>query len=276
MFESLYVLESFFYEGDLVAASLVCTFLFVLGAIWASFSCLVAYRLTTLAEGRSILSTISYPPSYCESCGRKLSIIELIPVIGWVLCRGRCLTCGAKIPARYPLMELLLGFACASTPFFMTDFWAAFAATFVLLSGFMIAVIDWENSMVPEELTWVLLFTGLIASPIEIDIQFRVIGAAIGAGLAWSMTTVPGWIRGIDTRAWGDVAMAAGVGAWLGCFLIAPVCVAAAVIQFAVCLFLGREENGGTWSPFGPALMASFAVSLPTYPLMIDLLRPSI
>jgi leader peptidase (prepilin peptidase)/N-methyltransferase len=277
MLETISELEAFFHEGDIVAATLVCSFLFVLGAVSASFSCLVAYRLKTLDEGQSVLSAISFPPSHCEGCGRRLGVLELVPILGWLACRGRCPSCGARIPARYPIMEFLLGAACASSPFVLASFAAAAAATVVLVLGFLIAVIDWENSMVPEELTWVLLFAGLLASPVEPELQYRVVGAAIGAVLGWAMTTVPGWWKGVDTRAWGDVAMAAGVGAWMGCFAVAPLCVAAAAVHLVVCLaYGGKGEEGGTWTPFGPALMTSFAIAAMTYPAFMGLVRPEL
>jgi leader peptidase (prepilin peptidase)/N-methyltransferase len=277
MLETIADIEALFRDGDIVIAVLICSFLFVLGAVSASFSCLVAYRLKSLEDGQSVLSAISFPPSFCEGCGRRLGILELVPVLGWLTCRGKCPSCGAKIPPRYPVMEFLLGAACAATPFLMPSLGEAAAATFVLVLGFLAAVIDWENSMVPEELTWVLLFVGLLASPVEPYLQYRVVGAAIGAALGWAMTTVPGWIKGVDTRAWGDVAMTAGVGAWMGCFAVAPICVAAAAVHLVVCLVhQDKDKDGGSWTPFGPALMSCFAAATLSYPLFIGILRPEL
>lgn len=277
MLEIISELEAFFHEGDVVVIGLVCSFLFVLGAVSASFSCLVAYRLKGLGEGQSVLSTISFPPSHCEGCGRRLAPLELVPILGWLVYRGRCPSCGSSIPARYPVMEFLLGAACAASPLVLPGFAEAAAAAFVLVIGFLVAVIDWENAMVPEELTWTLLFVGMLASPIEPELQYRVVGAAIGAGLGWAMTTVPGWMKGVDTRAWGDVAMAAGVGAWMGCFAVAPLCVAAAAAHLVMCLaYGGKREEGGTWTPFGPALMVSFAAAVMAYPTFMGLVRPDL
>jgi leader peptidase (prepilin peptidase)/N-methyltransferase len=279
MLQTILELDSFFMKGDPVVATLAAFFLFVLGTIAASFSCLVAYRLKNLEEGVPIIRAISFPPSHCKNCGHRLGVVELIPVVGWIIGRGRCRSCGARVPVIYPVMEFLLGTACAALPFATGSIVAVAAPLFVLLIGFLAAIIDWENAMVPEELTWVILFAGLLASPVEPDLQYRVVGAAIGAVLGWLMTTVPGWIRGADTRAWGDVAMAAGVGAWMGCFGVAPACFAAAAIHIAISLANGDRNNdsdGRAWTPFGPALMAAFALSVTFHPVLMGLVRPDL
>lgn len=277
MLRTIADLDTFFREGDLVVAATFATILFVVGAVVASFSCLVAYRMKFLEDEESIMRAISFPPSRCDNCGRRLTALELIPVFGWMLHKGRCPTCGASIPARYPIMEFLLGTACAMTPFIFGGLLPALPAVLVLTLGFLIAMIDWENSIVPEELTWILVFTGLLMSPVEAELEYRVVGAAIGALGGWVMTTVPGWIRGIDTRAWGDVAMAAGVGAWLGCFAVPAAFIAAAALHGAICIANGAGRNEErVWTPFGPALMAVFAVMMSAHIWIMPLVRPDL
>ncbi|NTF17538.1 prepilin peptidase [Agrobacterium rubi] len=275
--ETITVLDSFFGNGDPVVTVAYALTLFVVGSVVASFSCLVAYRMTLLEDEQSLLRAISFPPSHCDGCGRRLTVVELMPVIGWILRRGRCPTCGARIPARYPVMEFLLGAACAATPFVFGGIADAAPAVFVLLAGFLVAIIDWDNSMIPEEITWVILFAGLFLSPAEAEIEYRVAGAAIGAVGGWVMTTVPGWLKGVDTRAWGDVAMAAGVGAWVGCFLVPSALMAAAVIHFVICLTRGAgRDDSQVWTPFGPALMVVFAAAMVAHPWLTPLLRPDL
>lgn len=274
-------LDAFYVAGDPVVIATISVFLFVIGAVVASFSCLVAYRLKTIRDDQSIISAISFPASHCDGCGRKLSLVELIPVFGWIIARGRCNTCGARIPVRYPATEAALGAVVALMPFLAGGLSLALPAIFLCCLGFMIAVIDWENGMIPEELTWILLFAGLILSPYELDVTYRVTGAAIGAGLAWMMITVPGWIRGVDTRAWGDVAMVAGAGAWLGCWVVSWTCVLAAAIHMVISVINSRvhlrddaeRETDGievdpVWTPLGPAMMAALVVTAVALPIM--------
>jgi Type II secretory pathway, prepilin signal peptidase PulO and related peptidases len=275
MLQTIHELDSLLVAGDPVVGILYALLLFVAGAVVASFSGLVAFRFKSLDDGQSALRAISFPPSRCESCGRMLTALELVPVIGWIVCRGRCPTCGAKIPLRYPVTEFLTGAAFASVPFVAGGLAPALPTLFILAIGFLIAVIDWENSIVPEELTWVLMFAGLLASPVEPDLHYRVVGAAIGALGGWFMTTVPGWMRGVDTRAWGDVAMAAGVGAWMGCFAGYPVLFAAAALHLAICVANGAGgKDEQVWTPFGPALMAAFAAAMVFHPWMTGIFRP--
>jgi len=277
MLRTIAELDIFFGDGDPIVSVAYALILFVFGAVIASFSCLVAYRMTLLEEGEPILRAISFPPSSCDRCRRRLHAIELVPIVGWLISRGRCRSCGAEIPARYPIMELLLGVACAAPPFLFGGLIPAIPAILVIATAFLVAIIDWENSIVPEELTWVLIFAGLLLSPVETELQYRVAGAALGALGGWFMTTVPGWIRGVDARAWGDVAMAASVGAWIGCFAIPAACLAAAVVHLAICLANGAgKADGRVWTPFGPALMGVFAAFVSFHPWIMPLIRPDL
>lgn len=277
MLQTIADLDSFFAAGDAVVTTLYVFFLFGIGAVAASFSCLVAYRMRSLDEGASILKAASLPASHCDSCGKRLSLIELIPVIGWIASRGRCPSCGSSIPVRYPALEFALGAACAALPFLAGGLLASAPLVLALLVAFLAAVIDWDNSYVPEEITWVLLFTGLFMSPIEADLQYRVAGAAVGALGGWFMTSIPGLVRGIDTRAWGDVAMTAGVGAWLGCFAVPAAFMLAAVLHLMICAAngAGRGEER-VWTPFGPALMAAFVAMVATSTWVMPLVRPAL
>lgn len=190
--------------------------------------------------------------------------MDLVPVLGWMLARGRCRSCGGAVPARYPAMEALLGAVCAATPFLFGGLTAqCAAAVFVACAGFLAAAIDWENSLVPEEITWTILFAGLLLSPFEADPTTRIVGAAAGALLVWFSMSVIGWWKRIDTRAIGDVAMGAAGGAWLGLQPVSWWLFAACMVHIAICLFAAEEDaDGMTWVPFGPALMSTLAASL--------------
>lgn len=281
MTETIELVDGLFRDGDVAVGCLVAAFLFVLGSAVASFAGLVAYRLKTLDPDVSILKAISWPPSHCEGCGTGLRARDLVPVFGWLASGGRCARCGTCVPVRYPITELLLGAVVAAFPFAMGGLQVSALPILAVLVAFTIAVVDWENAMVPEELTWGLLFCGLCTAALEADPEIRIYGAGLGALLAWLMTTVPGWLKGADTRAWGDVAMAAAVGAWLGTFAVIPALVAAAILHLAIGVaaraHLARhtpEGEDGVWVPFGPALMAAFVAAIPIHPVLRGLLSP--
>lgn len=259
MDEQLAILNSFFDAGDPIVVSTVAAFLFLVGACIASFSCLVAFRLARVSDDMPLISAISTPPSACDHCGRRLSVLNLVPVLGWLLARGRCGGCGCRVPARYPFFEALLGVACASAPFLFGGLNAmSIAAIFVACAAFLAAAIDWENSLVPEEVTWSLLFAGLLLSPFEGDIWSRVAGAGTGALLVWLSMALIGWWKRIDTRAIGDVAMGAAGGAWLGLMPVSWWLLAASAVHVLLCVKAAqKDEDGLRWLPFGPAMMGA-------------------
>jgi leader peptidase (prepilin peptidase)/N-methyltransferase len=268
MHEQVELFNAFFAAGDLVVVATITGFLFLLGACAASFSCLVAFRLARLPEDRPLIAAISTPPSSCDHCGRRLSMLDLVPVLGWLAARGTCRDCGGNVPARYPALEAAMGLVCAAAPFVFGGLTAqCFAAVFVACAAFLAAAIDWENGLVPEEVTWTLLFSGLLASPFVTDVWSRAAGAALGAVLVWLSMALIGWWKRIDTRAVGDVAMGAAGGAWLGLQPVSWWLFAACFVHVAICaLAASEDEEGMTWLPFGPALMGVLPVALAVSP----------
>ena len=239
----------------------VSIFLFLFGAVLASFTGLVVHRLGHLEEGDSVLYAISVPPSHCESCGKRLGFLELVPVLGWVISKGKCSDCGYSVPIKYPFIEALLGISFAAIPFIVGDFdWWVLSFGLVLAIGFMIAWIDLEHHIIPEEATWLLLFSGLLISPASYDIFDKVVGAAVCTAAMWLSLTVVGMLKGEDTHAGGDVAMAAAAGAWVGIGMT-PVFLFATSLVYTCHAGLERY-HGRKWTPMGPALTVSLLISL--------------
>jgi leader peptidase (prepilin peptidase)/N-methyltransferase len=268
MQEQIELFNAFFVAGDPFVVGTITAFLFLLGACVASFSCLVAFRLARLPEDRPLIAAISTPPSSCDHCDRRLSMLDLVPILGWLVARGKCRGCGNRVPARYPALEAAMGMICASTPFVFGGLnGQCLAAIFVASMAFLAAAIDWENGLVPEEVTWTLLFAGLLASPFDGDIWSRAAGAALGSVLVWFSMALIGWWKRVDTRAVGDVAMGAAGGAWLGLQPVSWWLFVACLVHVALCAFTARkDEEGMTWLPFGPALMGTLTVSLALSP----------
>lgn len=245
--------------GDPVLNAIALAFLWMAGAVVASFSGLVADRIGGVEEGGSVLAALSSPPSRCDGCGRRIPAVNLVPVFGWLACRGKC-GCGAKVPARYPLTEALAGTATAAIPLLADGAgpWTA-AGIFLLWAGLLVSWVDVKEHIVPEELTWAMLFAGLLASPYEPDVFVRVAGAATCCAAMWLSLACVGWMKGIDARAGGDVALAAAAGAWIGmqgtvCFLLAS---SLSFVAYAGPLRL----RGVEWVPMGPALCFGLVVT---------------
>jgi leader peptidase (prepilin peptidase)/N-methyltransferase len=181
------------------------------GALFGSFLNVCILRLPA---GESVVS----PPSRCPRCGKGVTWYDNIPVLSWVLLRGRCRHCGEPISVQYPLVELATAGIWA---------WAAWrhgpslealrGAIFgTILLG--IAMTDAREYIIPDEFTWGGLAIGLLFSlagglP---GLAQAVLGAALGFGLLWMVGMVGTWALKQDAMGGGDIKMMAMVGAFLG------------------------------------------------------------
>lgn len=206
--------------------ALTVAFAAALGAIVGSFANVVVYRLP---RGESVV----HPGSRCPNCGRRLSAIDLVPVLSWVALRGRCRTCHAPISARYPLVELLMAgvfvaLALAFPPEIVGAGLLLLLAAVAMLV--MAALIDLERYVLPDVLTLPalalvllgsLLWRGVDGLPDQLE---AVAGALAGAGILVLINRVGGLVlrRLGDTseRLWpislDQVNVAALVGAAFG------------------------------------------------------------
>lgn len=182
----------------------------VLGLVVGSFIGLVSLRWPAeqdIVAGRS----------RCAGCARTLAIRDLIPVLSYTASSGRCRTCRARIPVRYPLLELacagigLWAAAHQSGPLALVT--AAFGWTLLL-----IAVIDAEHYWLPDALTLPLLATGLIAAGVLAPgaLADRAVGAAAGFAILWGLAWIYRRLRGRDGLGGGDPRLFAAIGAWVG------------------------------------------------------------
>lgn len=243
---------------DFWFSTILATLFFVLGASIASFAGLAYSRLAAMSADASILKTISFPRSHCDHCHKVLNPLELFPIVGWLLNKGRCSSCRQKIPALFPGIEIALGALSASVFIAYRDDLVAVLTILALLWALsIIAAIDFAIHIIPDELSWPLLFLGLLYSPFEPDIQIRVAGAAFGFGITWSMMALTGFIAGEDNVAWGDITLGAVTGAWLGIF-VAPFSLLAFCVFFILISLpaLKRGQKGEACAPaFGLALI---------------------
>lgn len=184
----------------------------LLGLIFGSFIAAVTVRMPRDED-------IVLARSHCMSCGQPLKPWHLVPVLSWLLQRGRCAMCGAAVSPRYILIE------CAAAAL---GVWAALASTGDLIwtiataalgwQLLLIALIDAENFWLPDELTLPLIASGLIASavlasgwPIP-----QIIGAIAGFAGLWLIALAYQRLRGRQGMGSGDPILFAGVGAWVG------------------------------------------------------------
>jgi leader peptidase (prepilin peptidase)/N-methyltransferase len=260
----------------------------LLGLIIGSFLNVVIYRLPLILErqwraecAQSEASSappaqseqparfdLIVPRSACPSCHRTISAIHNIPVLSFVLLRGRCAYCQARISLRYPAIELL---TAALTALVVLRFGLqASSVCALLVTWFLIALafIDLDHQLLPDSLTLPLLWLGLLASltgwsamgsNLPVDPVSAIGGAAAGYLSLWLIYHGFRLLTGKEGMGYGDFKLLGALGAWLGWQLILPIVLVAAacgaLVGALVLAIQGRTR--ATPLAFGPYLAAS-------------------
>ncbi len=250
------------------------TVAFVLGLLIGSFLNVVILRLPKRLEwqwrqqSREFLEiSETYDPSppgivvqssHCPKCAHKLAAWENIPLLSFLMLRGKCRSCGTPISWQYPAVELITGLAFAACVWRFGIGWESglglvLSAVLVTLSG-----IDLRTTLLPDELTYPLLWIGLLASLINVyvDPTASILGAVVGYLSLWSVYWLFKLVTGKEGMGYGDFKLLAALGAWCGVSAILPIVMISslvgAVIGSAWLLIQGRDR--ATQIPFGPYL----------------------
>jgi leader peptidase (prepilin peptidase)/N-methyltransferase len=182
----------------------------VFGSCIGSFINVVIHRLP---RGESVVS----PPSSCPSCGHQIRPWENVPVLGWIILRGRCSACNIHISARYPLIEMTVGLLSAASLWWFGPTLQAMTSFILLTCMLAIAFIDWEHMIIPDPLSLGLLVLGLLVSPWSATgIVGALVGAVVGGGLLLFVGLLWEKLRGVEAMGGGDVKLMAAAGAFLG------------------------------------------------------------
>lgn len=241
-----------------------------LGAIMGSFLNVVIHRgpvLWKLVDGEARGNLVA-PGSYCPQCRESIRALHLIPLLGFIILRGKCAACSARIAIRYPLVELAGAFcALIALTIFGVTIEAIFAFAFFLFL-IPLGVIDFETGYLPDALTLPLLLLGVIASAVgvfNVSLFESVLGALIGYGAFRLIDFIFLRLRGVEGLGQGDAKLLAAIGAWLGWAALPPVVFLAALLALAgvAAAALGGVKVGReTPVPFGPALAGAGAAAM--------------
>jgi leader peptidase (prepilin peptidase)/N-methyltransferase len=234
-----------------------------IGAIIGSFLNVVIHRLP---RGESL----SRPGSHCSSCGASVAPYDNVPVLSWLLLRGRCRDCAASISARYPLVEVLTAVLLAAVVA-ARGFVPELALWLPLVAGLVAcAAIDLEHRLIPNRITGPLAALGL-AGAIAVRGDEAVELAAAGAG-AFVFLLIPALLRP-GGMGMGDVKLAGVIGLFLGVWVIPALLVAFTAGSLVGGFLIAREGPGARKRavPFGPFLALGAVVGLLAGPELIDL-----
>lgn len=225
---------------------------FIAGAIVGSF---LATILVRWPQGRSVVAG----RSQCDGCGAALGPAELVPILSFLVARGRCRRCGARIDARHALIEAAAGLiglvAMVAHPLPMA------AATMVFgLFLLILAALDAEHQWLPDALTLPLIPLGLLAAwlgwgPPLVD---RAVGVVAGGGMLWGLAWLYRRLRGREGLGGGDPKLLAGIGAWVGVLHLPLVLLGAGLFGLAAAALMhlrGARVGAATRLPLG-TLMA--------------------
>lgn len=201
---------------------------------------------------------LARPSSRCPACAHPIAWHENIPILGWLRLRGRCSACGERISARYPIVEAATGLLFAAIAWRygaqpLTLLWCAFGAVLLAL-----ALIDWDTTLLPDDLTQPLLWAGLTAAALgwTLPLSDSLWGAIAGYLSLWSVYWLFKLTTGKEGMGFGDFKLLAALGAWLGWSMIVPIVLAASVIGAVVGLAMKASGalREGRYVPFGPFL----------------------
>lgn len=185
---------------------------------------------------------------------------HLIPVISWMLLRARCAFCGARIPIRYPLIEMAGGMLALLSVGLFGIGWPALAVFAFLCALLVLAVIDIETGYLPDMVTLPLLFCGIVINGLAglfAGLGSAVMGAAAGYGVFWLLRFAYLKLRGVEGLGLGDAKMLAAIGAWLGWASLPFVALGASLAGLAIVgglALTGRAIDGQSAVRFGPFL----------------------
>lgn len=203
--------------------------------------------------------SLSQPRSRCPHCQHAITWYENIPVVSWLYLRGRCKQCKQRISVRYPLVEITTAalFAWCIHRWGFTPagwVWCGFSAALLTL-----ALIDWDTTYLPDDITLPLLWAGLLATALGwtgITLQHALWGAAAGYLSLWSIYWLFKLITGKEGMGYGDFKLFAALGAWFGWQALVPIILMASIIGavIGIAMKLRSQLREGGYIPFGPFL----------------------
>lgn len=272
-------METLLFAAPATLAATLAALLF--GLLIGSFLNVVVYRLPVMAQ-RELDNYIAHeagkdlphpdrfnlmvPRSACPHCGHRITALENIPIVSWLLLRGKCSACKAPISPRYPIVEAVTGLLSALLVWHFGSGWLGLAS--LAFAYFLVAMtlIDYDTKTLPDDLTYPLLWLGLLVNLNGTIVPLRdaVIGAMAGYVSLWAVYWLFKLVTGKEGMGYGDFKLLAALGAWMGWAMLPTIVilssVVGAIVGIALIVFARRDRNNPI--PFGPYLAAAGMIAL--------------
>lgn len=256
----------------------------VVGLLIGSFLNVVIHRLPRMMEqewrtqcaellgcerqgtAEQITYTLAQPRSHCPHCQHVIRWYENIPVISYLLQRGKCSACGQPISLRYPLVEILSGLLAVTTAWHFGVGWQAVGVMTLLWALIALSGIDLQVQLLPDSITLPFLWLGIALNLFHTytDLESSVIGAMAGYLTLWLVYMGFKLVTGKEGMGFGDFKLLAVIGAWGGWQILPFVIVASSFIGAIVGIaqgLIGAREKGQP-IPFGPYLAGAGWIGL--------------
>lgn len=237
---------------------------FIFGLVLGSFANVCIYRMP-----RNL--SIIRPNSHCTNCNNFIKWYDNIPIVSYILLKGKCRYCKTKISLRYPTIEFICGLLFLSMYFLFGFSYMLIPFCLLVFCLLVITVIDFDFQIIPDEISFFLIIFGLLASSFNIMLGSTVLqriinsflGLLAGGGSLLLVAIIGKWIFGKDAMGGGDIKIMAGVGTFIGwdkvLFSIFVACLFGSIVGVFMIVFkkIGRKQE----IPFGPYLaISSFLV----------------
>ena len=271
------------YSIILNSPALFCPIIGIIGLMVGSFLNVVIYRLPIMMqrgwkqECQEFLElpvsgqaeetfNLALPGSHCPACNAEIKAIQNIPVLSYLLLKGKCANCQTSISIRYPVIEALTGVLSVVVAYLLgsqieTLFGLILTWTLIALSG-----IDFDHQLLPDNITLPILWLGLFLSLFNIftDPVSSIIGAIAGYLFLWTIYQLFKLLTGKEGMGYGDFKLLALFGAWLGWqylpLIILLSSLVGAIIGTSMIIFVQRDKNIPI--PFGPYLAIAGWIAL--------------
>ena len=222
------------------------------------------------ANGQTVPDEPSYnlmlPRSQCPACGHAITAMENIPVISYLVLRGKCAGCSAPISPRYPLVELFTAGVSGLVAWHFGFGWTTAAALLFVWAMIALAFIDLDTFFLPDDITLPLLWAGLLFNMggVFVDLQTAVIGAVAGYLSLWLVYWGFKLATGKEGMGYGDFKLLAAIGAWLGWKMLPVVIMLSSLVGAIIgisLIALARHERSRP-IPFGPYLVLAGLIAI--------------
>jgi leader peptidase (prepilin peptidase)/N-methyltransferase len=246
----MYDLIAFVFQNSFLLRGII---LFAFGLIIGSFINVVIYRLPIILKRKWHNNCVEYledcncelikdemnllfPNSFCVKCKAKIPFWANIPLLGYFILNGKCIECKQKISIRYPLVELITAILFTGAGYLTSDTIAL--PGYLIFISFLLCLffIDFDNQILPDELTLPLLWLGLIFNLhglFATSLFNAVLGAALGYSLFWLIYWIFKLITKKEGMGYGDFKLFAAILAWIGYQGLIPVLLLSSTLAIA-------------------------------------------